>query len=193
MPRILPISEQIRIAKFGTRAQFHRFVVATAKREHAEIMSTAPKPGGFTRYVDGVRGAREEKVRATGIIIYEYDRIEVVVQFAMDTLFDKSPVLSGEYRSAHTIFINGVPATSLKTWQSGDDLAISNITPYARKIEVGTMTMTVPGTDHVYQQAVQIIKARYGNMARVAFSYRNIAIAEGAAATRYPALIISEN
>lgn len=197
MARLQAVSAQFRVARLSTAEATHRAIVGLAKREHAKVLGSDPKPGGFTRYVDGRKGAREEAVKPNGVILYEYQRLDLVVQLAMETLFDKSPVLSGEYRNAHTLFVNGVPARNLAQWKAGDEVAISNFVPYSRKIEAGKMTMRVPGTDHVYAQAAQIVSARYGNVARVRFTYRGISGAGivggrrgNRSAVRFPALII---
>lgn len=199
MARLQSISQQFRVARLSTAEATHRAIVALAKREHGRVMTTDPRPGGFTRYVDGRKGAREEAVKPTGVIVYEYQRLDLVVQLAMETLFEKSPVLSGEYRNRHTIFLNGQPVTNLAGWKPGDEVAISNYLPYARKIEMGKMKMRVPGTDHVYAQAAQIVKARYGNVASVRFTYRGIsggAVIGGrpgnTSEARFPALVIKE-
>ncbi|MER8762890.1 hypothetical protein [Mesorhizobium sp. M0968] len=163
-----------RVALQGTLAETHRVLVATAKREHAKIMTADPVPSSFVRIVDGAMGAPEESVKPTGVIVYRYPRVEQVVQFAMETLFDLSPVLSGEYRNSHMLFINGVPYPNLKGWRPGLEISITNPVPYARKIEVGKMKMRVPGTDLVYQRARRKIMARYGNMVDVKFTYRAI-------------------
>lgn len=199
MARLQAVSERFRVARLSTHEATHRAIVALAKREHAKVLMTDPRPGGFTRYVDGRRGAPEEAVKPNGVIVYEYQRLDLVVQLAMETLFDRSPVLSGEYRNRHTIFLNGQPVRNLKNWKPGDEVAISNYVPYARKIEAGKMRMRVPGTDHVYQQAAQIVKARYGNVASVHFTYRGIGgggIIGGRpgnrSEARFPALVIAE-
>jgi hypothetical protein len=174
MARYQSVAEQFRIAREGTLAQLQKVLVATAKREHGRVMATDPKPSTFQRFVDGHQGATEESVKPDGVIVYRYPRIEQVVQFAMEALFDLSPVLSGEYRSAHEVFVDGKPSASLKGWQSGQEVVIANRMPYARKIEVGKMTMRVPGTDLVYQQARRKVMARWGNVARIEFTYRAI-------------------
>lgn len=166
--------EIFRIAAKGTAEEVRKALIATAKREHARIMSTEPKPQRFSRTVDGIAGAREEQVKAGGIIRYRYHRLEQIVQFALETLFDLSPVLSGEYRNAHSLFVNGVAGTNLADWDGTGEVVITNPLPYSRKIEVGKMTMRVPGSDRVYQQAAQVVKRRYGNQASVEFTFRGI-------------------
>lgn len=163
-----------RIAAKSAADEVRKSLIATAKREHARIMTTEPRPTRFTREVDGVMGAREEQVRQGGIIRYRYPRLEQVVQFAMETLFDLSPVLSGDYRNAHVLFVNGTPATNLQSWDGTGEVVITNSLPYARKIEVGKMRMRVPGSERVYQQAAEIVKRRFANQASVKFTYRGI-------------------
>lgn len=163
-----------RVAAKGTVEEARRALTETAKREHARVMSTEPKPTRFTREVDGVPGAREEQVKVGGLIRYRYPRIEEVVRFAFDTLFDLSPVLSGEYRNNHVMFVNGAAARNLAEWDGTGEIVITNPLPYSRKIEVGKMKMRVPGSDRVYQQAIQAVRRRFGNQASITFTYRGI-------------------
>jgi len=197
MARLKPISQQFDIAIKGTMEEVHKAIVATAAREHGKIMKAEPRPASFTRTVDGIRGAPLEQVKR--IVVFEYHRLAEVAQFAMETLFARSPVKSGDYRRSHTLFLNGVAVANLKGYKPGDRMAIANSVPYSRKIEAGKMKMRVSGTDHVYQQAEQIVRRRYGNIANVRFTYQGIvggARATGKAAGRsggrYPALIITE-
>lgn len=187
------------VAAKGTREEIQKQLVATAKREHAKIMQDEPRPSRFVRTVDGVRGAREEQVKPDGTIIYVYARLDEVVQAALELLFELSPVLSGDYRMNHRLFVDGVETRNLAGWDGQGEILISNSMPYSRKIELGKMTMRVPGTDHVYEQAEFDLKQRFGNQARIRFTYRGQA--GGAILTgkdhskaeyRYPALEIAE-
>lgn len=183
-----------------TREETQRALVALAKREHAEVMATAPRPARFTRTVDGVRGAREEQVRADGTIVYVYPRLDEVVQAALDALFDLSPVLSGAYRMGHRLFVGGVEARNLGDWDGESEILIANSLPYARKIELGKMAMRVPGSDHVYEQAEYLLRQRFNNQARIIFTFRGLMGASvlnrqaggNKSEYRYPALVISE-
>lgn len=174
MARVQATSESFRIATQRTLEATQKLLVKVAKREHNRVLNTDPRPVSFTRIVDGRVGSAEETVKANGVIVYQYPRLEQVVQFAMETLFDLSPVLSGEYRNAHTLFVNGAAASDLRGWQPGQEIVITNPLPYARKIESGKMSMRVSGSDRVYQQALKIVRGRYGNMASVSFTYRGI-------------------
>lgn len=204
MARLQAVSEQFRIAKQGTLAETQKILVRVAKEENARIMATEPRPTRFKRFVDGRVGTPEEAVKPDGVILYQYPRLDVVVEFAMETLREKSPVgppEGGHYRDAHTLFINGSPAAleALASLPDGATMAIANFMPYARKIEAGKMKMTVPGSDHVYQQAAQIVNGRYGNVAKVRFTYRGIegggiigGHAGNKSGARFPALTFSE-
>lgn len=187
-------TQLFRVAAKGTVEEVRKTLIATAKREHARIMSTEPRPKRFVRAVDGVTGAREEQVRSGGVIRYRYQRLEEVVRAAMDLLFELSPVREGTYRQAHTLFVDGAAASDLSTWDGTGTIIISNLMPYARKIEVGKMVMRVPGTDHVYQQAEMLLRRQHGNQANIKFNYRGIVSgrAGNKSGNRYPALEISE-
>lgn len=189
--------QNFRIAARETVEETRQALIATAKREHSRIMQADPRPARFTRTVDGRRGAKEEAVRADGRIVYDYGRLAEVVQAAMDLLFELSPVLSGEYRMGHTLFVNGIEARNLADWDGEGEVIISNPLPYARKIELGKMKMRVPGTDHVYEQAEWLMLQRFGNQARIKFTYRGLSggsvltgKAHGESQYRYPALNI---
>jgi len=172
MARVANVSELVRVLKQEDAKATKAFIVATAKREHARIMADKPAPSSFVRFVDGMQGAPEESARADGRIVYQYSRIEEVVKFALATLREVSPVLSGAYKDAHEIFLNGKTVVDVSEYQAGDDLMITNLLPYSRKIEVGKMKMRVAGTSKVYQQARRIVMNRFGNSASVEFTYR---------------------
>lgn len=158
----------------ATEALTKKAVIDTAWREHRKILQTDPRPGRWRQYVDGVEGAPFEAVRGNGVIVVDYQRLDIVAQFAMETLFDLSPVDSGDYRKAHTLFVDDTAVTNLKDWEVGQEVSIANFLPYSRKIELGVMKMRVPGTDHVYQQAEQIVRRRFGNIADIRFTYRAV-------------------
>ena len=184
-----PVSEQIRIAKQVTAEATQQLIVRVAKTEHAKVMAAAPRPGSFRRIVDGREGAPEEAVRPAGVIVYEYPRIDLVGQFALETLIAKSPFGrpdGGHYRDDHVLLLNGLKVASFAGWKRGDEAVIANTRPYARKIEFGDMKMRVPGTDHVYAQAAQVVNRVWGGVARVTFML--IAL-DG---RRAPALLIAE-
>lgn len=174
MTKLPALQAAFQIARQATLEATQRALVETAKREHAKIMATSPRPGSFTRFVDGRQGAAEETVMANGVITYEYHRLDAVAQFALEALFDMSPVDSGEYRAAHTLFLRDRAVSDLKGWQPGDSVFISNFVPYARMIENGKMKMRVSGTAEVYARASVVVHRRFGNVADVGMTWIGI-------------------
>lgn len=169
---VLPaVRDQFALAKQGGLRQLNQGIVDLAKWANAGIMALEPKPVGYVRVVDGSVGLPEEAVKPNGIIVYKYQRLDIVIQFALETLRTLSPRLTGAYQEAHTVFINHSPAQAPYVISSADDVMISNTEPYARKVEVGHMKMKVPGTDHVYQQAQQIVNREYQGIVSVEFNY----------------------
>lgn len=197
--RAASISQSFAVARQKTAEATQRILVETAKREHARVMAADPRPARFTRTVDGREGAPEASVKPAGVINYTYPRLELVVQYALEVLFDLSPVLSGEYRNSHTIFVGGRAVRNLAGWDGTGEITISNSVPYARKIELGVMTMRVPGTTQIYTKAVNRVLKRFGNVAGIYFEWVPLAgggIASGRAGNksdlRFPAMVITE-
>jgi hypothetical protein len=107
--------------------------------------------------------------------VFRYHIMTTVVSAALETLREKSPVGSqgdkhpGLYRDSHTVFIDGHVVSDVSSWRPGQQVNISNPVPYARKIEAGKFTFSVPG--HVYEQAAQVLQGRFGNSVAIKFTY----------------------
>lgn len=174
MARIRPVRAQFEIAKGAAIAQVRAITAVVAKREHDRVMRTEPRPASFQRFVDGVEGAPEEAVSLGGVIVYDYPRMDLVVAHARQVLFERSPFgrpEGGHYRDQHRLTLNGVQVADVSGFRPGDEIAIVNTAPYARKIEMGNMKMRLPGTDHVYAQAQQIVRRTYGSLADIRFRF----------------------
>lgn len=110
-------------------------------------------------------------------IAFGFLAMQDIVDFALATLHDRSPVGAaddehpGLYRDSHTVFLNGqvVQGGNVGAFRPGDQINISNPVPYARKIEIGRLTMSVP--PHVYEDTALIVAGRYGNRAVVRFTF----------------------
>lgn len=168
------VARNIIFAAQGGLDEVHQRFVAMARAEHAKVMRTDPRPTRFERYVDGKLGVPESAVRPNGVITYLYPRLPIVVQYAMELLFKFSPVKSGAYREAHTIFLNGQAVSDLSMWKPGDEVVIINSMPYARKIELGAMKMTISGTSQVYEQAVSATNRKYRAIAMALHTWRGV-------------------
>jgi hypothetical protein len=179
---VLSVDAQIEAVKKQVEALTRTQIIATAKAENAKIMQDDPRPAGYVRHVDGVEGAPEESVRDGGVIVYDYDRLDIIVAFALDTLRQISPVDKGDYVRSHTLFIDGHPVEDLSGWHQGQKVAIANTQPYARKIEVGGKKFrTHP---HVYERATHTVTQRFGNIASISFGYMQVDIGDVASWSR---------
>lgn len=200
MARLQAARVELGIIMQGTLEEVRQHHIDVAKRENAAILSAPPVPNAFERYVDGREGIPEEAVRPAGLIVYTYARMGEIVDYAIEVLRELSPVLSGRYRESHEVFVDGVLAGIDRNFEGAREIVITNVTPYARKIEVGNMKMRVPGSHAVYSQAIGDVRARYGNLARIIFDYRGLVGGalpgfgreRNRSDVRYPSLVITE-
>jgi hypothetical protein len=165
-------------------------IVKTAKSLHADVMRTPPKPAGFKRHVDGVE-APEEAVKVGGVIVYDYNRIDLIAKVALQILRDFSPVLSGKYRDSHRIVS-----------ETTDEIRISNTVEYARVIEIGkrgSVKLRINNGGRVYERTMRRLKSNpeTSRAAKISFAYTESAgrsfanSREGKRAAQWPTLIIT--
>jgi hypothetical protein len=96
-------------------------------------------------------------------------QIEVgAVAYAWDALHRAGPVLKGAYRKSHRIYADGAEVSGPDDTAGAREVLILSIVPYARKIERGRKGYA-PGS--VYQAVTALTAARYGNIARIKFTY----------------------
>ena len=126
--------------------------------------------------VDGRRGAALDTVKPSGgLIVAEWELFGEVLAWIGQTLRDRSPRVSGAYRNAHTLFADGVETEIGVEVPQADVYTFINLTPYARKLEVGK---TESGRDflihvpnRIYERTYRDARARFGNTAKIAFGY----------------------
>lgn len=108
-------------------------------------------------------------------IVYTALRIGEVIDFALQTLRENSPVGGlgdphpGLYRDSHMVFIDGKNVDDWSKWQPGQQVNISNPVPYARIIEVGDGKNRLPV--QVYEKSEPAVSGRFGNSFIVKFVY----------------------
>ena len=171
-----PVSEQIDVAVRNSLAATQRAIVEAAKAAHAKVMGDDPRPINYVRHVDGVE-APEEAVKPNGVIVYDYNRLDLIAKNALDLLRKASPVKSGDYVRSHTLYLNLTPVESLKDWKLGDEISITNTVPYARVIEVGKRGGTVikfSMPPHIYERVARALRSSYREVADIQFTYRAV-------------------
>ncbi|MDB5415104.1 MAG: hypothetical protein JWR10_3439 [Rubritepida sp.] len=104
------------------------------------LIASGRAPPHFTTAVDGREGVAEEAVRLDGgHIRYEFGSLANAVQFALDYLRERSPVLTGDYRASWMVLVNGSPWRQAVSEIPGDaEAVVVNDRPFARLLEVGS-------------------------------------------------------
>jgi hypothetical protein len=136
--------------------------------------------------VDGRKGAALSSVRPDGVIVANFDLEAEVLEWIGEQLLFESPRLTGKYQKSHRLFVDNVERDFAADLGDFEEAAFLNIQPYARKIEKGLSDKAPEG---VYQAVAAVASKRFGNVARIRYSFRSIADAEGFD-SRQPAIIV---
>lgn len=126
--------------------------------------------------VDGNAGAALETVRPSGgNITAEWELFVELLGWFAQTLDDRSPFVSGEYKNGHTLFADGVEVPRGAQIPLASEFVYINLVAYARKIEVGRTQSGRPFViqvqNRIYERTFKDGKARFGNQARITFGY----------------------
>lgn len=121
----------------------------------------------YDTYVNGRIGADEDSVVPPGPILYEFSYWEPIIKFALAYLAKRSPVKTGRYQSSHIVMLGSQVISPDTQISAGEEVTIVDTQPYARKIEVGHMLMSVP--DGVYQDARREVGRQFSGQVKVDF------------------------
>jgi hypothetical protein len=126
--------------------------------------------------VDGVLNAIEDAVKPDGRIEYEFDVTDDAILFAMNRLRELSPVRSGLYRSAHTLYADGVEIPEgHHVPTDAMEYVILNPLPYALRIEQGESPQAENG---VYELVEWELNQEYGDQVESEYNLRSTINAE---------------
>jgi len=152
-------------------ANFAREVLAEAKETNRRVLGRVPP---YQTFVDGREGASVDHVKPAGTIVYEFDLIDDVLIFIGEELRKVSPFLSGRYRKSHSLFADGVEVPIGGVVPVADEYVFLSGVPYARKIEggPGRKPLSKQAPKGVYQMTAARASRRFGNLARIKFSFR---------------------
>lgn len=150
-------------------ANFARNAIAEADETNKRVLGRVP-PRTIT--VDGQKGASLDSVKPGGSgIIVEWEIVSDVLVWIGQTLRDRSPKVSGDFRDGWTLLADGVEVPKGGKSPAADVYTFVNVVPYARKIEVGK---TESGRDFVIQVPNRIAErtakeaqSRFGNIAKI--------------------------
>lgn len=181
--RIEPIAETIKLwvdqtlspaAQSQSIATYAQSAIAAGDEQNRRILGRIP-PRVVT--VDGRRGAELETVNPLGgSIIAEWELISGVLIWIGQELRKRSPIVSGDYQRAHTLFADGVEIPIGGQVPIADEYVFINPLPYARKIEIGKtrsgrdFVIQVP--NKIYENTADDAAGIFGNQAKIIFTYR---------------------
>lgn len=165
------VSPQRRSAEL---AEFARQEIEKATAINARALGQAPPVDIF---VDGKKGAPLTSVQPAGTIVADFQLVSELLEWIDLQLLLHSPVLTGRYMRGHRLFADGsevrlegqVAGQLPANVPAAAEYVFINIVPYARKIERGLSDQAPEG---VYQVVAVLAQRRFGNLARITFSYR---------------------
>ena len=166
-------------AQSAMLAAFAAETIDEAKAQNKKVLGAVPPHEIF---VDGREGAPLTSVKPDGIIRVEFELVSEALAWIATQLELHSPKLTGRYAKSHELFADGTQADDPKSAPPAQEYTFTNIQPYARKIERGKSSQAPDG---VYQAVATLAQRRFGNIAKIAFSYRTVMGGE-----RNPAIIV---
>lgn len=165
-----------------------RGALADAQRQNQSALGVLPEHETF---VDSRRGAPLESVNPDrGVIVFEFQINLDLFEYIGRMLVLNSPVLTGEYQRSHRLYADGVEVDRYDPKMAAAEWVFTTGVPYARRIEGGSSDMAPNG---VYEAVAAMAAKRYGNIAAIKFSFRDvIGGTRGAAAraARQPAIVV---
>ena len=123
-------------------------------------------------YVDNREGAPLTSVKPDGVIRAEFQLVNEALAWINTQLQMHSPVLTGRYAKSHELFADGVDTENPNAAPPAEEYVFLNIQPYARKIEDKRGHCRSQAPDGVYQAVATLAQRRFGNVAKITFSYR---------------------
>jgi hypothetical protein len=160
-------------------AAFAAESIADAAQQNKQVFGTVPP---YDVYVDGQEGAALTDVKPNGVIRAEFHLVNEALEWIAEQLRTHSPVLTGRYSKSHELFADGTQADDPNAPPPADEYVFVNTQSYARKLERGKSSQAPDG---VYQAVATLAQRRFGNLAKITFSYRTVLGGE-----RNPAIIV---
>lgn len=173
--RVEPIDRDIELMlseDLSPKAQSRKFAefasgqINEVREVNRTILGRLPR---YTVSVDGRMGAALETVKPDGYVIAEFELFDDVLAWIGEQLEKHSPFLTGRYRKSHSVFADGIEVDLGAVIPNAAEYVFINSMPYARKIERGQSSQAPDG---VYQVVATLARRRFGNIAKIGFSYR---------------------
>ncbi len=173
--RIKPFERDVLFDLSGLSPEEQSAALAEFARQEIDAAAAQNKAAighsvDYETFVDGVKSDRFEIVAPNGIIVAEFDLGSDLIQWIVEQILKHAPYLTGRFRKSIRIFADGVEVDSWSDIPEGvEEIVITSVVPYARKIEEGKSTQAPDG---VFEAVAAMAAARYGNQANIRFTYR---------------------
>jgi len=167
-------TDQVGAARRQALIQLAAESFATADRQNTEVLG---RPAEYDTVVDGKAGVSPERVKEGGTIVYLFKVGSASLQAAVDDAFrilaELAPILTGRYQNSFRLFVNGTEQDAATAGapidlRDTDEIQITNLQPYARKLERGWSSQAPNG---VFETAATALRSQYGNLLNISFSY----------------------
>lgn len=192
--RVDPIDRDIQLMisqEFSPQAQARVFAqlagqqIAEAKATNRRVLGRDPR---VKVTVDGKEGAPLSSVRPNGVVVAEFDLLTDTLAWIGEQLVLHSPIKSGRYSRSHVLFADGAEVSIGSRIPEAQVYTFANTQPYARKIERGVSS---EAPDGVYQAVATLASRRFGNIAKIRFTYASPLGGRATKSSRQPAVTVS--
>lgn len=150
-------------------AEFSRAELRSAQDTNRSVLGRVPTHETF---VDGRRAVALETVKPTGSIVFEFNLLEDLFEWIAEQLVLHSPRLTGEFGKSFVFLADGVEVPTGVPAPDASEYIFVNTQPYARKIERGLSDQAPEG---VMEAVAALATRRFGNVARIRFTFRSLA------------------
>ncbi|MCK1577803.1 hypothetical protein [Bradyrhizobium sp. 174] len=162
MARISTFAKDLQLATAGIAPEnIAKELAAFARAELANAIQQGEGSERYDRYVNGRSGVAEEAVVPPGPILYVFHWWREIIEFALQTAVERSPEKSGDYKKSWFIMTPGGVIKSFDEIPINSTVILTNNQPYARKIDVGHMRMSVP--PGVVEDVRKAVMSKFGN------------------------------
>jgi len=138
-------------------------LATVAKESLREVIRTGEGNERYDRFVNGREGVSEEQVHLPGPILYRFNWLNEVAEFAIGFLKGRwsvtGPGRGGHFKDKYFIMSGGkeIPIEDANKYNS---MVITNDMPYARKAQIGAKGFMVPRG--MYHDCAKALKRHFG-------------------------------
>lgn len=163
MARISTFARDIQLATEAIAPEnVAKELAALARSELSKAIQEGEASDRYDRYVNGNHGASEDSVVPPGPILYVFHYWTEIIEFSLQSLIERSPEKSGDYKHSWFVMTPGGRVSSFDDIPIASTVIITNDRPYSRKIDVGHMQMSVP--PGIVEDIRKQVMSRFGNI-----------------------------